>query len=195
LWIIAAFPALNLNIDDYPSVKKHLESYGKRIHQIGEKGTRKKTGNKWFETQDQIAYHEEFSKEKIVWQRVTKEPMFCLTESNIFIQDSMAFITTDENTSYLMVILNSRLIKLFVEMFVHKYGNTGYLLSNQYVEQLPIPKISKIDQQPFIKLVDKILQAKKNGKDTTILEAEIDELVYKLYNLTADEIKIIEDKD
>jgi hypothetical protein len=192
LWIIAAFPALNLNIDDYPSVKKHLESYGKRIHQIGEKGTRKKTGNKWFETQDQIAYHEEFSKEKIVWQRVTKEPMFCLTESNIFIQDSMAFITTDENTSYLMVILNSRLIKLFVEMFVHKYGNTGYLLSNQYVEQLPIPKISKIDQQPFIKLVDKILQAKKNGKDTTILEAEIDELVYKLYNLTADEIKIIE---
>jgi hypothetical protein len=173
----------------------YLESYGKRIHQIGEKGTRKKTGNKWFETQDQIAYHEEFSKEKIVWQRVTKEPMFCLTESNIFIQDSMAFITTDENTSYLMVILNSRLIKLFVEMFVHKYGNTGYLLSNQYVEQLPIPKISKIDQQPFIKLVDKILQAKKNGKDTTILEAEIDELVYKLYNLTADEIKIIEDKD
>jgi hypothetical protein len=46
-------------------------------------------------------------------------------------------------------------------------------LSNQYVEQLPIPKISKIDQQPFIKLVDKILQAKKNGKDTTILEDAI----------------------
>jgi hypothetical protein len=45
------------------------------------------------------------------------------------------------------------------------------------------------------KLVDKILQAKKNGKNTAALEAQIDTMVYQLYDLTADEIKIIEDKD
>jgi hypothetical protein len=41
-------------------------------------------------------------------------------------------------------------------------------------------------------LVDKILQAKNNGKDTATLEADIDARVYKLYNLTDNEIKIIE---
>jgi hypothetical protein len=48
---------------------------------------------------------------------------------------------------------------------------------------LPIPKISKTAQQPFIKMVDKIFQAKKNGKDTAALEAQIDTMVYQLYDL------------
>ncbi|ETR70361.1 MAG: hypothetical protein OMM_03292 [Candidatus Magnetoglobus multicellularis str. Araruama] len=43
LWLIATFPALNLNIDNYPAVKKYLESFGKRIEQTGEAGSRKKT--------------------------------------------------------------------------------------------------------------------------------------------------------
>jgi type I restriction-modification system DNA methylase subunit len=73
LWLIATFPALKLNIDDYPAVRDYLKSFGKRLHQTGEEfidengqkaKTRKKTGNKWFETQDQIAYYEEFEKEK-----------------------------------------------------------------------------------------------------------------------------------
>ncbi|SMN02409.1 putative type IIS restriction/modification enzyme [uncultured Candidatus Thioglobus sp.] len=60
-----------------------------------------------------------------------------------------------------------------------------------YVEQLPIPKISKSKQQPFIELVNKILTAKKDGKDTSDYETKIDQMVYKLYNLSTAEIKII----
>lgn len=71
-------------------------------------------------------------------------------------------------------------------------GQKGYRYKKVFVEQLPIPQISKSKQQPFIKLVDKIIQAKKDGKDTQDLEAKIDTLVYQLYDLTADEIKIIE---
>jgi hypothetical protein len=178
----------------YPIIYNHLLQYKDKLS----KRNKAETGIRyeWYAMQRCAnTYLAEFEKEKIVWQRVTKKAMFCLVKPDIFIQDSMAFITTNENTNYLMAILNSKLIKLFVEMFVHKYGDAGYLLSNQYVEQLPIPQISKTAQQPFIELVDKILQAKQDGKDTTALETQIDKLVYQLYNLTNDEIKIIEGED
>jgi hypothetical protein len=59
---------------------------------------------------------------------------------------------------------------------------------------LPIPSVSKIQQQPVISLVDKILTAKAADPqaDTSVLELEIDALVYRLYNLTYEEIKVIE---
>ncbi|MGI9256243.1 MAG: Eco57I restriction-modification methylase domain-containing protein, partial [Salinispira sp.] len=72
LWVIATFPALNINIDNYVAVKNHLLTFGKnRLEQSGMTTNgikaRKKTHNKWFETQDQIAYYPEFEKEKIVY--------------------------------------------------------------------------------------------------------------------------------
>jgi adenine-specific DNA-methyltransferase len=59
---------------------------------------------------------------------------------------------------------------------------------------LPIKKIEKIKQNVFVELVNKILTAKKQNPsaDTTDLENQIDQLVYKLYDLTEEEIKIIE---
>lgn len=59
----------------------------------------------------------------------------------------------------------------------------------------PIPKeLSQSEQKPFISLVDKILSAKRNnpGANTKALEQEIDEMVYKPYDLTPEEIEIVE---
>ena len=73
LYLISTFPVLNLNIGDYPAVKNYLLEFGKdRLAQTGEilaDGTksRKKTGNQWFELQDQIAYYPEFAREKVIW--------------------------------------------------------------------------------------------------------------------------------
>ncbi|GIV39966.1 MAG: type II restriction endonuclease [Thermonema sp.] len=73
LWVIGTFPALHLNIDDYPALKKYfldhfdirqLDQSGKKYPELGF-NARKKTTNKWFETQDTIAYYQEFEKEKI----------------------------------------------------------------------------------------------------------------------------------
>ncbi len=63
-----------------------------------------------------------------------------------------------------------------------------------HYEKLPIRQANETQQQPFIALVDQILSAKAvNPKaDTSQLENQIDELVYKLYELTDDEIAIIE---
>ena len=65
LWLIATFPSRHYDIEAFPSVKKHLLSYGKeRLEQTGKTyavngekiKARKKTNNKWFETQDSISY-------------------------------------------------------------------------------------------------------------------------------------------
>jgi hypothetical protein len=64
--------------------------------------------------------------------------------------------------------------------------------TKQYVEQVRIPEIPVEQQTPFVKLVDKILEAKQQCEDTTTLENEIDIMVYKLCNLTYEEVKIID---
>jgi len=149
-----------------------------------------------------------------VWQRVTKTATFCLVEKGVFIHDSMAFLVTNF-AKYLLALLNSKIINIFFEAIAHQYGNTGFLCSNQYVEQLPIPKISESDQKPFIDLVDKILEIInpssspfiKGGQEGDYLtnpnkqakvkeyEHQIDQMVYKLYDLTKEEIKTIESQN
>lgn len=221
LYLISTFPSLKLDIDKYPAINEYLKSFGKKLEQTGEKGSRKKTKNKWFEIQDATAYYEEFKKRKISWQRVTGEPMFILVDENIYISDSMAFLISDE-INYLLALLNSKLIYFYINKITHQYGNTGYLLSNQFVEQIPIPKIDELAQKPFVKLVDEILEAKQKIKDYKPLldeaiknnnfdreialkkelenlesicitnEKTIDQMVYKLYDLTPEEIKIVE---
>jgi adenine-specific DNA-methyltransferase len=98
---------------------------------------------------------------------------------------------------YLLGLLNSKLIKFY-------YLNTAQVLSEKatrgfsiYVEQLPIPPLTPQNQpiaDQIITLVDQILSAKKQNpeKDTSKLEKEIDQLVYKFYDLTKEEIKLIE---
>ena len=62
-----------------------------------------------------------------------------------------------------------------------------------YVENLPYKELNQKLQKSIIVLVDKIIEGKKKGIETKVWETEIDNLVYKLYDLTTDEIKIIED--
>ena len=64
------------------------------------------------------------------------------------------------------------------------------------VKELPIPFVEKTKQKPIITLVDKILSVKiKNpSTDTSDLERQIDTLVYGLYGLTEEEVKVVEGK-
>jgi hypothetical protein len=62
------------------------------------------------------------------------------------------------------------------------------------LRQFPIKVISTEEQKPFIKLVEKVIEAKKQNPlaATTDLENQIDQFVYKLYELTEEEIKNVE---
>jgi hypothetical protein len=84
---------------------------------------------------------------------------------------------------------------------IHLSG--GYLkINSSYLKNMPIANISEKDQKPFIQLVDKILSITEDedyfsnlDKQVKVkkLEKEIDQLTYKLYELTLEETKIVEE--
>ncbi|EIN8661876.1 class I SAM-dependent DNA methyltransferase, partial [Campylobacter coli] len=92
LWVIGTFPSLKIDIEQYPALKQYLSQFLPRIEQSGEKGCRKKTSNKWFETQDNIAYYEEFEKEKIVYPETTQGAYFVYDNKGIFLEKTAFFI-------------------------------------------------------------------------------------------------------
>ncbi|ACI20048.1 Eco57I restriction-modification methylase domain-containing protein [Dictyoglomus thermophilum] len=207
LWIIGTFPALNLNIDYYPALKEYLKSFGERLNQDGKPGHRKKTHNKWFETQDNIAYYPEFEKEKIVWQRVTKSPKFTIIPPSIYCEATTHFITcSNEYINFLVGIFNSLFFKFAFYKFYMGGGIEGEI-KGEFIGRFPIPPITSQNQSivnQIEKLVDQILslaQSKdydlnyQKQSQVKALEKEIDQLVYKLYNLTDEEIKIIESEN
>ena len=88
-----------------------------------------------------------------------------------------------------MGILNSKLLNF---LFATKFLNLA--IKAEYVKQVRIPTVTKEQQQEIISLVDEILEAKKTdaSADTTELEKQIDQKVYKLYGLNPGEINIVE---
>ncbi|MGX3044859.1 Eco57I restriction-modification methylase domain-containing protein [Helicobacter sp. T3_23-1056] len=199
LWLIGTFPALNLNIDDYPALKKYLENFMPRIAQSGEKGCRKKTSNKWFETQDNIAYYGDFEKPKLIWAELARTGNSFVIDTNRFSVLAGVFLMTAESNNlnvlkYLNAVLNNPIALFYLEQVYSKLDTTGWQWKKAPVEKIPIPKITKEKQKiadEIVNLVDKILESKSQGKDSTQLQSQIDDLVYKLYALDSNEIEII----
>lgn len=160
LYIIATFPSLHLDIESYPAVKKHLLSFGKRrLEQSGREGSRKKTSHLWFETQDSIAYWQEFDKPKIIWGELSDKPKFTL-DTNGYLVLNTVFFLTGEDLPFYLGILNS---KLSVWYF-HLIGTTTGMGTNRWlkykIELFPIATASKKDKADFSKQVDSLLALK-----------------------------------
>lgn len=103
--------------------------------------------------------------------------------------------TLEENSNkfdlrYLLAILNSKLANYYLNQV--RRSQIGFYPDD--LKKLPIKKIALSGQQIFIGLVDQIISIKKQNKgaDTKNLESQIDQLVYKLYDLTPEEIEIVE---
>ena len=200
LWLIATFPALALNIDDYPAVKRHLLSFGEsRLEQSGKtlpNGTksRKKTVHAWYELQDTCAYHEVFSEEKMIWIELVENGRFAYDDSGIYCE-ATSFIMTGKHLKYLCAVLNAKLVRWFLQQIAPTSGMGTLRWKKVYVETIPIPKLSMEEQAPFIELVDCILTAKTTDPKTDVsaTEAEIDLRICELYGLTATEISAVEE--
>ena len=115
LYLIATFPSRHYDIEKYPAVKNYLLSFGiERLEQTGKEHNvngekikaRKKTNNKWFETQDSISYWEDFDKPKIMYPNMTKYLPFYYDEKG-FYQNDKSFMITGAHVSYLAAFLNS----------------------------------------------------------------------------------------
>ena len=187
LYIITTFPSLKINIERYPAIKQHLISYGyDRLKQTGDKGSRKRTNNQWFETQDSISYWDDFSKQKIVWGNLNLEASYAIAPEGFYVNAPCPMIVPVNK--YLLAVLNSKL----ADYYIRNLGvtrNGGYFeYKPMFIEKLPVPKVPKPIEELFMAKVDSIL----DGNNNTEIEMTINKLVFELYKLSDDEICFIE---
>ena len=164
LYMISTLPALQLDIDDYPAIKNHLLSFGfERLEQSGAKGSRKKTQNKWFETQDTIAYYKEFFKPKIMYPNMTSRFPFIYDEEGFLGNDKTFMITANDdsvNLKFITAILNSKLCKLWIWYNCPELQGGTREIRKVYFENFRIPLDA--DQQPLARLTDLQIQQVAN---------------------------------
>ena len=171
---------------EYPTIYEHLKSFSPKVE------NRSDMGDDWSNLRN-CAYLEDFEKDKIIWGEISDKPKFAFDDEKYF-AEATTFLMTGEKLKFLLAILNSKVS----EWYFNLIGTTTGMGTNRWkkykIELLPI-KIASQDQEKEIEiLVNQILAIKKQNSlsDTRDLENQIDQLVYQLYELTEEEIKIIE---
>ena len=190
MWLIdthngyAGVPAID--VDCYPAVKAHLDNHYEQLEKRFDKGrTPYNLRN--------CAYHGDFAKEKLLWIELVNDGRFAYDTSGVY-GEATTFLLTGECIKYLCAALNATLVRWFLEKIAPTSGMGTLRWKKVYIERLPIPRITVPKQDPFEQLVDRILSAKAGAfhSDVEALEAEIDQLVYRVYGLTPEEIAAVE---
>ena len=190
LYLIATFPSMHYDIEDYPAVKDYLLSFGiERMEQTGRKYiidgqqviSRKKTNNKWFETQDSIGYVEDFLKPKIMYPNMTKFlPFYYDTKG--FYQNDKTFMITGNHIAFLTAFFNSSLFKYcFIDNFPELQGGTREL-RKIFFDKIPVITIDETTEERFQNLV---VDIQKDYSKTKAIA--IDSMIFDLYNLSKEE--------
>ncbi|BEJ84901.1 class I SAM-dependent DNA methyltransferase [Campylobacter jejuni] len=186
------------NLDDLPNLKQHFQKY-KEI--LKESKIKYKTPNKPYFYLHREREEKFFKKgeEKIISQVRCIEPIFVYSNENFYGSRALFFIQTCRiNLKYLTGVLNSKLIAFWLKHKGKIQGNL-FKIDKEPLLNIPIVNINSKNEKladELINLVDEILKAKEQDKNTNTqeLENKINSIVYKLYNLTEEEIKIIEGK-
>ena len=165
---------------------KFVEIEGKRIT-IGNtpEKARKKTSNKWFETQDSISYWEDFYKPKILWKRIGSILRFSYNNNGTLGLDSTCF-ATGKNIEFICCVLNSSMGHYLLKD-APKTGTGDLLISVQAVEPIKVPIITKEQNYVFKEALKELVFCYSSDK-----EKEISYKIFDLYNLSLDEQKYIE---
>jgi adenine-specific DNA-methyltransferase len=135
----------------------------------------------------------EFEKEKIIYPNMTLFLPFIYDDKKFYTNQKCFIITSKTvNLKFLVGYFNSKVSHRWIRENCPELQGGTRELSKIFFENIPIPPLSESEQKPFVALVEKILAGKERGEDTTALEREIDEMVYRLYGLTAEEIAVVE---
>lgn len=181
------------HLNNYPNLKKHFDPYKK---ELSEAKVKYGTPNKpyFFVHRERDENFFKAGNEKIVSQVRCKYPTFYYTTDAFYGSRALFFIRSERwNMKFLIGVLNSSLIAYWIKNKGKQQGEL-FKLDKEPLQGIPLPVVSISQQQPIINLVDQIITAKKNNFTANIsdLEQKIDELVYQLYNLTPEEIAVIE---
>ena len=184
LYLIATFPSRRYDIELYPAVMKFLQTFGiEKLEQTGKSyivegvkiKARKRTNNKWFETQDSISYWDDFNKPKIIWKIIGSNLAFAL-DNERYIVNNACYLMTGAEIESMLPYLNSRIINWYSDITnMNPTGVGDAQVGAQNIIQFPIPK----------------------PNSGTIIDCvhrnifEIENEVAKVYGITAEELNYI----
>lgn len=176
----------------YPSIYTHLKYIGDNVTGKG-KGLYKRDdqGDYWWELRPCV-YYPEFEKPKIVWGELSDVQKFAYDEMGMYSNNTVFFLTGND-LKYLLAILNSKVAKWYFNEISTSSGMGTNRWLKYKVEQLPIAEPTEDEKAAIEKLVDEILQLKNldPSSDTGVIEEQIDRLVYGLYGLSEQEIRVV----
>jgi len=171
---------------------------------------RKPGAYKWYEVQDAIDYYSEFEKPKLMYLVFQVKPAFTFDEAGTYANNAVWI--TPKPDKMLLGILNSKLGWFMISNYCTQIQN-GYQLIFNYLGKIPIRTIDQVDpvdvarHDRMVSLVDQMLSLHKQLQEArtpyeqTALQRQIeatdeqiDTLVYELYGLNEEEIKIVEGK-
>ena len=181
------YPAKGVTSNSAAAIFLHLKEF---LPQIIE---RQDKGDHWSNLRNCV-YLKDFEKPKIIWGEISDKPKFAYDDSNYY-AEATTFIMTGEKIKYLLAILNSKVS----EWYFNQISTTTGMGTNRWkkykIELLPIKVPTEVEQKEIEDLVDQIIIIKKRdtNADIELLEKEINKLVFKLYGLTEEEIKIVEE--
>ena len=205
LYLIATFPSRHYDIEKYPAVKKYLLGFGmERLEQTGKSyivngekiKARKKTNNKWFETQDSISYWEDFFKPKVVYMEIQTDnpnkgyPFPCFSydsRNSVALNTAYIMCSNSVDVRYILGILNSTVGRMIARLYVTQLQERQYRMLSQYISKFPIAKSTSKIQNEVITRVQKCLDS-----NITLNEEDINRIVYQIYGFESSEIAHIE---
>ncbi|MEA2033472.1 MAG: TaqI-like C-terminal specificity domain-containing protein [Euryarchaeota archaeon] len=209
------FTRRGVNIKEYPAIESYLKQFKEKLMSKpkdweGDKWPGRKPGSyKWYEIQDTIDYYTEFEKPKICWGNLCNVASFTIDFESLYINAPACILNS--NDKYLLGCMNSKLLWRFLQEIAA--GRRGGFIEAKpfYVEQLPIRIIDfsnpaeKAQHDKLVALVDNMLELQKKHhnarmerdkelyeRQIKIVDAQIDRLVYELYGLTEEEVKVVE---
>lgn len=187
------FTRQGIVIDSYPSIKDYLlRFYSELKPRTGDEKVGRKPGSyKWYEIQDNTAYYQEFNKPKIIWGLTADKWAFAFDDKGHFLPSNGYILTSNKTpVKYLLALLNSNLLRYYFGFIGVMTAGGAFTLKHSTIQKLPI-KIAK-NPSVFIDIVDDILNDKAQNQTIVALERKLDNLVYKLYDLNYEEVKVID---
>jgi hypothetical protein len=191
-WLI--FARRGVDIDEVPTIRDHLKRFRPRLLPGGP-GGRKPGSYEWYEIQDTTAYWREFEKPKLLSTKMSIRPTFAVDTSGCFPGNTAYVVPASEQALFLAAILNSRVFLAYARRTFVDKRNGWYEVQPDALEAFPVPEASRDQRAKLENVVKAVVSAKLRGRANRVqaLEREIDERVYRLYGLTEDEIKLVEE--
>ena len=167
------------------------------------------SNKKWYELWNQRNLSN-FTTLKIITPELSDRNRFTIASTNTYYGDTVCGIRIKDKyknrikLKYLLAVLNSELIEWFYKKSTVPKAGGFFIYKVMYLKNIPLKEISIDNQKPFIGLVNEILTITKDDdylvnfeKQARVhdYERQIDQLVYNLYGLTKEEIKIVEGLD